>query len=121
MTGPLTLSLSSYDVRGFPCCIRPRPRRLRARPCRGAVRALSGGYLPFRELSGWRTITGVIVPEDIANSDVPEIEITPEMIEAGVEAWCEGAGDEYPEHSITNHLTVIDIFRAMRKAAPLSG
>jgi hypothetical protein len=45
-----------------------------------------------------------------------EIEITPEMIEAGLGAWCKGSGDEYPEHSICNDLTVIDIYRAMREA-----
>ena len=42
-------------------------------------------YCSFWELSGRRTTMGVIMPEGIGNADVSEIEITSEMIKAGVE------------------------------------
>jgi hypothetical protein len=48
-----------------------------------------------------------------------EIEVTEEMIEAGLEAWRKSAGDEYKSLSITNHFTVEDIYRAMARAAPI--
>ncbi len=46
-----------------------------------------------------------------------EIEVTPEMIEAGLRAWQASAGAEYPRRSFINDLVVEDIYRAMRKAA----
>ena len=49
-----------------------------------------------------------------------EIEVTPEMIEAGIKAWREGAGDEYPSSSITNGLVVDEIYRSMRLAASMA-
>lgn len=58
--------------------------------------------------------------EDIVNVETPE-DLTPEMIAAGVRAWEESAGDEYPKNSITNGPTVADIYRAMREAAIPAG
>lgn len=49
-------------------------------------------------------------PESVREN---EIEITPAMIAAGLAAWRESAGDEFPRHSITNELTLEDIYRAM--------
>jgi len=46
-----------------------------------------------------------------------EIEVTPEMIEAGLRAWRASAGAEYPRRSFINELVVEDIYLAMRKAA----
>ena len=46
-----------------------------------------------------------------------EIEVTPEMIEAGLRAWRASAASEYPRLSFINELVVEDIYRAMRKAA----
>jgi hypothetical protein len=46
-----------------------------------------------------------------------EIEVTPEMIEAGLRAWRAAAAAEYPRRSYINELVVEDIYRAMRKAA----
>lgn len=54
------------------------------------------------------------VPERPANGD---IEVTPEMIEAGLKAWQASAGAEYPRRSFINDLVVEDIYRAMWKAA----
>ena len=46
-----------------------------------------------------------------------EIEITPEMIKAGISAWESSAGDEFPRHALDHHLTVAAIYRAMAEAA----
>lgn len=48
-----------------------------------------------------------------------EIEVTPEMIEAGLKAWREACGDEFPAHSLSLRQDVAEIYRAMRRAAPL--
>jgi hypothetical protein len=47
----------------------------------------------------------------------PEVEVTSEMIRVGMEAWAASAGDEYPSNSITNGLTVVDIYLAMKMAS----
>ncbi len=57
------------------------------------------------------------VPDQPANDD---IEVTTEMIEAGMKAWQASAGAEYPRRSFINDLVVEDIYRAMRKAAMAS-
>ena len=49
-----------------------------------------------------------------------EIEVTPEMIAAGLRAWHASAGAEYPSRSFINDFVVEDIYRAMRKAAMAS-
>ncbi len=50
--------------------------------------------------------------EDAANVDGPEIEVTPEMIEAGAEVFCEyDCRFEGPEH------VVVEIFEAMLAAS----
>ncbi len=54
------------------------------------------------------------VPMQLAGD---EIEVTTEMIEAGLKAWQASAGTEYPRRSFINDLVVEDIYRAMRKAA----
>jgi len=54
------------------------------------------------------------VPKQSAND---EIEVTAEMIEAGLRAWRASAAGEYPRHSFINELVVEDIYLAMRKAA----
>ncbi len=40
------------------------------------------------------------------------------MIETGVVAWRETAGDEYPECSLTNDEVVAAIYVAMRRSHP---
>ena len=45
-----------------------------------------------------------------------EIEITPEMIAAGLKAWREDSGDEYPVNSMSPDETVTAIFSAMYRA-----
>ena len=54
------------------------------------------------------------VPTQPPNDDV---EVTTEMIEAGLRAWQASAGAEYPRRSFINDLVEEDIYRAMRKAA----
>src|SRR5438067_1015393 len=57
------------------------------------------------------------MPGECRNStDEIEIEVTPEMVRAGIEAWREEGGDEFPKNSFAHELVVEAIFRAMMVA-----